>query len=271
MYGLIALALGACDDLLTVSDPQRYTASDLGNALPAVANGVEGALHEVMDTYVVYQSLLSDVYQHTGTWSGYDETDHSRFQYGTSQMDGTHNAWLRAQWFAVSAEDRITRVLEGAAANDPMMAQVHMSAGLTDLYIGMAVCESPIEASGAAMSDQQVLQSAVEKLTRAMATAQAAGTPEYGYAAQAGRARAKLLLGDYAGAAADAAAIPDGFSYDAVFNQQSSNWVVHRHVQRGRGPHAQVVGSGRPYRWRRLHARSVDRRGGHADPGVLRE
>jgi hypothetical protein len=224
--GLIALALGACDDLLTVSDPQRYTASDLDNALPAVANGVEGALHEVMDTYVVYQSLLSDVYQHTGTWSGYDETDHSRFQYGTSQMDVTHNSWLRAQWFAVSAEDRITRVLEGAAANDPMMAQVHMSAGLTDLYIGMAVCESPIVASGPAVTDQQVLQSAVEKLTRAMATAQAAGTPEYGYAAQAGRARAKLLLGDYAGAAADAAAIPDGFSYDAVFNQQSSNWVV---------------------------------------------
>jgi len=224
--GVTALALGGCGDILTVQDPQRYTASDLDNALPAVANGVEGALHEVMDTYVVYQALLSDVYQHTGTWQGYDETDHSRFLYGTSQMDGTHNSWLRAQWFAVSAEERITRVLEGAAANDPMMAQVHMAAGLTDLYIGMAVCESPVVASGPAMTDQQVLQSAVEKLTRAMATAQAAGTPEYGYAAQAGRARAKLLLGDYAGAAADAAAIPDGFSYDAVFNQQSSNWIV---------------------------------------------
>jgi hypothetical protein len=35
--GVFALALGACDDLLTVSDPQRYTASDLDNALPAVA------------------------------------------------------------------------------------------------------------------------------------------------------------------------------------------------------------------------------------------
>ena len=224
--GVFALALGACDDLLTVSDPQRYTASDLDNALPAVANGVEGALHEVMDTYVVYQSLLSDVYQHTGTWSGYDETDHSRFLYGTSQMDGTNNSWLRARWFAEDAEERLTRVLEGSAANDPMMAQIHMTAGLTDLYIGMAVCEAPAVSSGPAVSDMAILAQAVEKLTRAMATAQAAGTPEYGYAAQAGRARAHLLLGNYAQAAADAAAVPDGFSYDAVFNQQSSNWVV---------------------------------------------
>ncbi|GIS80204.1 MAG: hypothetical protein CM1200mP14_17700 [Gammaproteobacteria bacterium] len=71
--------MGACDDILTVSDPQAYTSSDLDFALPAIANGVEGTVHEVMDNFVVYQSLLGDVYQHTGTWSGYDETDHGRF------------------------------------------------------------------------------------------------------------------------------------------------------------------------------------------------
>jgi hypothetical protein len=59
-----------------------------------------------------------------------------------------------------------------------------------------------------------------------MSTAQAAGTPDYGRAAQAGRARANLLLGNYAAAASDAAAIPDGFSYDAIFNQQSTNGMV---------------------------------------------
>ena len=133
--GAVALALGACDDLLTVSDPQRYTASDLDQALEAVGNGVEGALHEVMDSYVIYQALLSDEYQHTGTWSGYDETDHGRFQYATSPMAGTHNAWLRARWFAEDAEERFDRVLGTEATNDPLMAQVHMTAGLADLYI----------------------------------------------------------------------------------------------------------------------------------------
>jgi hypothetical protein len=224
--GLCSLALGACDDLLTVSDPQRYTADDLDSALPAVANGVEGALHEVVDSWAVDMALLSDEYQHTGTWSGYDEVDHGRFQYATSSLDGEHNAWLRARWFAEDAERRFDRVLEGAAANDPLMAQVHMTAGLTDLYMGMTFCESPAVSSGPSVTDMQILAQAVEKLTRAMATAQAAGTPDFALAAQAGRARANLLLGNYAAAASDAAAIPDGFSYDAIFNIQSTNGMV---------------------------------------------
>ena len=71
---LIAVSVGACDDILTVSDPQAYTSADLDFALPAIANGVEGTVHEVFDNFVIYQALLADVYQHTGTWSGYDET-----------------------------------------------------------------------------------------------------------------------------------------------------------------------------------------------------
>ncbi|NNF29197.1 MAG: hypothetical protein HKN73_18370, partial [Gemmatimonadetes bacterium] len=71
---LSILALSACGDLLDVSDPQQYTSTDLDQALPAVANGVEGSMHQVVDSYVIYQALLGDEYQHTGTWSGYDET-----------------------------------------------------------------------------------------------------------------------------------------------------------------------------------------------------
>lgn len=226
LVGVLSLAVAGCGDLLTVSDPERYTSEDLDSALPAVANGVEGALHEVMDSYVIYQALLGDEYQHTGTWSGYDETDHGRFQYGTSAMDGTHNSWLRARWFAQDAEARFNRVLEGAAATSPLMAQVHLSEGLIDLYIGMGYCESPAEPGGAAVSDQQILAQAVTKLTRAIATSQAAGTPDFETAALAGRARANLLLGNDTEAAADAAAVPAGFTYDAVFNQQSTNSVV---------------------------------------------
>ena len=223
---LLALGLSACGDLLTVTDPERYTSEDLDAALPAVANGVEGALHEVFDSFVIYQALLGDEYQHTGTWSGYDEVDHGRFQYGTSPMDGTHDAWLRGRWFAQDAEERFTRVLEGAAATDPLMAQVHMSEGLMDLYMGIAFCESPAVPGGPAVTSQALLAQAVQKLTRAITTAQAANTPDYRVAALAGRARAYLLLGNDEAAAADAAGVPAGFSYDAIFNQQSTNSVV---------------------------------------------
>ncbi|UCC25319.1 MAG: RagB/SusD family nutrient uptake outer membrane protein [Gemmatimonadales bacterium] len=223
---LVAIVgVAACDDLLTVEDPQRYTDEDLNSALQAVANGVEGAVHEVIDTWVVYQSLLGDTYQHTGTWIGYDETDHGRFQYGTSAMDGTMNSLLRARWFAGSAEERLNEQLENAGSS-PLMAQVHLGDALADLYIGQAYCEAPAAPGGAAVPDTQILQQAVQKFTKAMGTAQAANEDQYYNAALAGRARANLLLGNYAEAAADASGVPDGFSYDAKYNNASDNWVV---------------------------------------------
>ena len=82
------LALGACGDILTVADPGRYTGTDLDDALPAVANGVEGAIHEVFDRWVIDQALLADVYQHTGTWSGYDDPDHGRTNYNNNATGG---------------------------------------------------------------------------------------------------------------------------------------------------------------------------------------
>ena len=220
-----ALALGACD-ILDVSDPQRYTAADLDAALPAVANGVEGAVHEIYDSYVIDLELLADVYQHTGTWSGYDEVDHGRFQYGTSSLDGEHNSLLRARWFATDAQARFERVLEGAAASSDLMAQVHMSEAMADLAMAIAFCESPAEENGPAVSDQVMFQQAVDKFTRAISTAQSAGTNDYMNASYGGRATAHLYLGNYSQASADASMVPDGFSYDAIFNQQSTNSIV---------------------------------------------
>ncbi len=220
------LALGACD-ILTVSDPERYTADDLDTALPAVANGVEGAVHEVVDSWVAYQALLADVYQHTGTWSGYDDTDHGRMDYTRNTLGSTQNAWLRAQWFSVDAQARFERVMGDAeAASSPLTAQVQMSGGMADMLNGMTFCESVAEPTGNAVTDMQMLEQAERKLTAAISTARSAGRPNYATASTAARAQTRMLLGDWAGAVADASSIPAGFTYDAIFNQESTNWVV---------------------------------------------
>ena len=220
------LALGACD-ILTVSDPERYTADDLDGALPAIANGVEGAVHEVMDGWVVYQALLADVYQHTGTWSGYDDTDHGRMDYTRNTLAGTQNSWLRAQWFAVDAQARFERVLGDAeAASSPLTAQVQMTGGIADMLNGMTFCESVAEPTGNAVTDMQMLEQAERKLTTAISTAQSAGRPQYATASAAARAQTRMMLGDWAGAVADASSVPADFSYDAIFNKESINSIV---------------------------------------------
>lgn len=221
------LTLVACGDLLNVPDPQRYTSSDLDTALPAVANGVEGAVHNFMDRYVVYQALLADEYQHTGTWGGYDEVDHGWFQYGTSAMDATNDSWHRAQWYSMDAERRFGEVMgESEAASSPLTAQVRLAGAFAALYLGMAFCESVSDPSGNSMTDMQMLGVSVTRFGQAMETARVAGRPDWVTAAQAGRAQAHLLMGDMSSAAADASAVPAGFSYDAVFNQVANNWVV---------------------------------------------
>lgn len=221
------VGIAACGDLLTVSDPQRYTSEDLDDALPAVANGVEGAVHEVIDNWVVYQSLLSDTYQHTGTWQGYDEIDHGRFIYGQVDMDGVLNSLLRARWFAGDAEERFIRVLgEADAAKSPLTAQARLGGAFADLLIGMTACEAPAVNDGPAVADTEILAQAVQKFTATIATANAAGASDIAMAATAGRARANLLLEKWSDAVADAKQIPNGFSYDAKFNNQSANWIV---------------------------------------------
>lgn len=221
------VGLGACDSILTVQDPQRYTSEDVNSALDALANGVEGNVHTVVDGFVTYQALLSDVYQHTGTWSNYDEVDHGRFQYGTSGLDGTHNVWLQAQWTAMDAERRFGEVMgEAEAASSENTAQVRLAGAFAALYMGMTFCESVGEPDGPAITDAQSLQLAIDRFGSAMQAAQAAGRTDYAMAAQAGRAQARVLSEDWAGAASDAAAIGSGFSYDAIFNNVRNNAVV---------------------------------------------
>lgn len=215
-------AAGACDGLLEVSDPQRYTSEDLDNALEAVAAGVEGDLYIAMDQVVIYQGLLGDELQHTGTWAGYDDIDHGRFIYSNHNAEGEYRQLLRARWFAGDAQERFNRVLgEAEAANSPLTVQVQTTEAAADMLLGMMFCEAPAEASGPAVPSSEILQQAEAGFTRALQSAERAGTPEWALVNHAGRARVRLYLGDYDGAAADAAMIPDGWSKVAEFSLNS--------------------------------------------------
>ncbi len=217
----------ACDGLLDVSDPNNITGDELDANLPLVANGVEGAVHDVIDDWVIRQALLADVYQSTGTLEGIREIDLGESDAAVHGMAGIANALLRALWFAGDAEARFKRVLgETAAGSSPLTAQVRFSAALADLYIGMTFCRWSAAPGETVVSDTEMLAQAEAGFADAMATARRAGSTDYAIAAQAGRAQARMLLDDWSGAEADAAAIPDGLSYEARFNDTNANSVV---------------------------------------------
>ena len=220
----LVVALSACDGLLDVQDPDRFTTDDVDQALPAVAAGVEGDLYTAIDQFVIYQGLFSDELQHTGTWSGYDDIDHGRVRFANA---GSHEAvfqqLLQARWFAGDSEARFERVLgESEAAVSQLTAQVRGAGAMAQLLLGQAYCEAPSGPSEAAVSDSEILQAAVQRFTDAIQTAQASGSDDWVTTAYAGRARANLLLGNYAEAASDAAQVPDGWVKYAQFSTNST-------------------------------------------------
>lgn len=225
---LLGVALTGCDDLLNVSDPQRYTSDDLDTSLDAVANGVEGDLYAGLDNYQIYTALNSDEYQHTGTWIGYDNYDHGRFFYGNASgggggdsSDGIMNDLLQVRAFALQAQERFDRVLGDASASSPLTARVRTVEAWADLLLAQSFCEAPAVPSGPAVSDVALYEQAVDKLTAAMQSAAAAGLADVELWARAGRARAHLMLGNYAEALADADAVPTDFVWLALFSENS--------------------------------------------------
>ncbi|HSM03256.1 MAG TPA: RagB/SusD family nutrient uptake outer membrane protein [Longimicrobiales bacterium] len=217
----VLFGFAACD-VLDVTDPQRYTDEDLDNALDAVAAGAEGDLYITMDQFVIYQGLLGDELQHTGTWAGYDDIDHGRFNYGNSNADGNMQEMLRARFAADDAEERFIRVLgESEAATSPLTVQVQTVSAMADLTLGMMFCEAPAEAAGPAVPASTILAQAESKFTRALATAQTAGEDDWALVNYAGRARARLYLENYSGAADDASMIPDGWVKNAQMSANS--------------------------------------------------
>jgi hypothetical protein len=224
----LAAGAGACDDLLEVADPSRYTSDGLDDplALPAVANGVEGDLHFAIDDIVIHTGLLGDELMHTGTWTEYEDSDRGRYRPGDTNRVAQNNL-VGILTAAAKAEERFIRVLGDTASRTKLMAQVTTMAGWAPLLMGMTNCENVVEANGPVISDSATIQFAIPLLTRALEIAQSANQTLYATLARAGRARAYLMTGQYDNALTDAQAVPNGFSYGARFSESSvSNSLV---------------------------------------------
>ncbi len=235
----LVVVLGACN-ILTVRDPGRYDEEDLDDALEAVANSVEGSVHGWADWYVFWQSLQSDVFMFTG-YSFYQSRfgfiDEGWVNYGTYPTVGVNSAYWKvnfpdgmaqARWFARESWDRLVRVLgESVAKSDVMGAQVLLGDAMLDMYGGLFSCETVLEKAPSPMfADIQVYHQAAEAFGRALEVALNIDPEvledldvDFANAARTGRALMLMLSGDYEGAAAEAAAVPDGFVYNAIHSR----------------------------------------------------
>lgn len=222
------IVLPSCDDLLTVEDPQSYADEDLNReeAIPAVANGVLGEFYTSLDDFILVTALLSDEYQHTGTWNDWDQISTGKVRPGIANgsSDAAFDELLSVRWAAEDAERRIEEVLGNEAESSEYYVQVKIVKAFANLIVAMGYAEAPADAGGEALRDIELIeQRAIPQLSEAIQLAQSGGFTNWERLATAGRARANLMAGNYPDALTDAQNIPDGYIHEANYSVSTGN------------------------------------------------
>jgi hypothetical protein len=211
-----------------VSNPALVEESDLDtpNAVPAIVNGALGTFGmatTIMGAAGTYSAsaILSGELVHSGSWTPPREISEG-FPNNESPENQSHWGYSsQARW---QAEDAIGKV-SGLVANpsqDRWVALAQTYAGFSNRVMGEMFCDAVID--GGPLEPHTAFSSrAVGYFDNAVQTAQAGGHAELRLAALAGRAQARLTLGQWDQAVADAAQVPTSFVFAHAHSDNSSN------------------------------------------------
>ena len=245
----LLLATTACDteSFLEVDAPSLLPADDLENPSNAalLVNGAVADFECAYGAFVVVQGIMSDelvdAQLGAAAWF-YDRRDagtNPSSAYGvngcnSAQTPGVYRPVSTARWSADNVLNLLQNVWEpGEVADaDALTAEAALYAGFSYSLLGMAMCTAAID-GGPEVTSADLLASAETRFTTAIQAARTAGLDDVATAAQAGRARVRMYLGDDADALTDAEAVPLDFSYVATASQDNSrryNRVFHSNI-----------------------------------------
>lgn len=224
LAGLLALLTvtlvtgGGCRDLLLVDNPQDILVDDLETpeAVPVVMRGVVGDFAWTYSYSIQTLGYFANELIHTGSSTGWRE-----LEVGIAHREGVagtvFNRAVKTAWAARNAAELIAASVPNPQAS-PELARVKLYSGYTYLLLADNFCRITLY-GGAEQQPDAVYRGAEASLTEAAAIAAAAANAELRHQALAGRARTRLMLGDYAGARDDAREIPDTFRFTAVYSE----------------------------------------------------
>jgi len=236
VLGLGLTSCNALDNLISVESPSRVAAGDLDD--PANADLlVNSAVNDFRCALVHFISAGAYV---GNEWGVGGDTGGGSFvwydarvftptgwtsMYATGDCSGTapnvYEPLSTARWMA---DDALSRLDDWGDAQVPNRVELTATAAAFSGYsltlMGEAMCSAALDL-GPEMTPDEIFATAEERFTRAIDAASSSGMTDILNLARVGRARARLNMGQSADAAADAALVPEGFSYD--FNYSSAD------------------------------------------------
>lgn len=216
------MATSACNSLLSVDNPGRVPDTQLDD--PALAPILESAAIGTFECGVVnyaatagmlsgeYWSANGFVNNHPWEWRGIVQIKGEPGSCNYNRNSTFMGFYTPLQQARFQLEDTYNRVSKFSDQQVPTKAKIltEMRAygGYTYLLLAEGMCQMTVD-RGPALTRAQTLDSAEAKFTEAIAKATALNDKSLLNMALVGRARARLDLGNLAGAATDAAAVTD--------------------------------------------------------------
>ncbi|WP_353266474.1 RagB/SusD family nutrient uptake outer membrane protein [Gemmatimonas sp.] len=204
-----ALALAAgCDLKVTNPGPIQAQFLDTPAALTAVVNGAGRDLAEALNFTAYTGAAVTREVLPSGSTAAFGIS--VRQQLGVLSNDDGGDWWnqaQRARWTAENGVTRIKAILGTSAATSATLAQALVWAGFSNRHLAENFCDCVID-GGVKQPYTVYLERSEAAFTEAITVATAANSATIRDAATAGRASVRLLRGNLAGAAADAALIP---------------------------------------------------------------
>jgi hypothetical protein len=238
----IATIVAACNssELLDVDTPASVPVDlieDPKNATLMVNSAVadfECALGSMIAVEGIISDELADAQLGAAAWP-YDRRDANTQPggaYGTNactanQTPGIYNPLSTARWDADHALTNLTTWTDAEVPNrQALLAKAALYAGLSYSLIGMSMCSAAFDL-GPEVNQAGIFALAEQRFTTAITAAQASSQASLLNAAYVGRARVRLFLANKAGAATDAALVPQGFVLNAA-NDATDNRLYNR-------------------------------------------
>jgi starch-binding outer membrane protein, SusD/RagB family len=216
-----ALLVAACDGLLDVTNPGPINDNDLNTvvAMPALVAGMSGDLSEAHSTTTIWGSVWSDDLTHSGTLGA--PTIFARGVIAPIDVNPWWASAQRARWVAEHGIERMKDVLKTTFETSALTPRAYLHAGYANRILGENTCNAVID-GGPAQDHKEHFTRAEGHFTEALRIASAQNATAFANAALAGRAQVRAALGNWSGAAQDAAQVPIAFRYDAVYSLNTS-------------------------------------------------
>lgn len=222
-----AASLGACKDYLKVTNPGPIADENLNaaEAVTGLVSGMSGDLSVALaccgsgGALVRLHAIAGDELIHGGSY-----TSEGLFYRGIIRPEDVNSEWgwmQRARWVAETGIERMKAIKGYNYDTNVLSARANLYAGYANRLLGESVCTTAID-GGPEQPNTVHFTRAEAQFTEALRIATAANNAALQQAALAGRAQVRADLGQWETAAADAAQVPAGFVYYAVFSPNSS-------------------------------------------------